>query len=71
MDKDMIRKILTSMIRPRLEYATVVWSPNMEKDIRKLERIKKKKWPQKWYQKLLRELTYEDILKEMEEREEI
>lgn len=43
MDKDMIRKILTSMIRPRLEYATVVWSPNMEKDIRKLERIKKKK----------------------------
>ena len=39
----MIRKILTSMIRPRLEYATVVWSPNMEKDIRKLERIKNKK----------------------------
>ena len=38
MDKDM-KRILTSMILPRLEYAAVVWSPNAKKDIRKLERI--------------------------------
>ena len=31
MDKDMMRKILTSMIRPRLEYAAVVWSPNVKR----------------------------------------
>ena len=40
MDKDMMKRILTSMIRPRLEYAAVVWSPHAKKDIRKLERIK-------------------------------
>ena len=60
-DKDMVRKILTSMICPRLEYAAVVWSPNMKKDIRKLERIQRvatKMVPE------LRELTYEDRLKE-------
>lgn len=27
------------MIRPRLEYATVVWSPHWKKDLGKLERI--------------------------------
>ena len=39
MDKYMMKKILTSMIRPILEYAAVVWSPNAKKDIRKLEKI--------------------------------
>ena len=29
------------MIRPKFEYATVVWSPHMLKDIRKLEIIQK------------------------------
>ena len=50
------------MIRPRLEYAAVVWSPNAKKDIRKLERIQRvatKMVPE------LRELTYKDRLKEM------
>ena len=28
MDKDMMKRILTSMIRPRLEYAAVVRSPH-------------------------------------------
>ena len=28
MDENMMKKILTSMIRPMLEYAAVVWSPN-------------------------------------------
>ena len=31
MDKDMMKRILTSMIRPRLEYAAVVWSPHAKK----------------------------------------
>ena len=36
MDKDMMRKILTTMVHPRLEYAAVVWSPHMKKDVKKL-----------------------------------
>ena len=50
------------MIHLRLEYAAVVCSPNVKKDIRKLERIQRvatKMVPE------LRELTYEDRLKEM------
>ena len=31
MDKDMMRKILTTMVCPRLEYAAVVWFPHMKK----------------------------------------
>ena len=34
-------KITPTTIRPRLEYAAVVWSPNMKKDIKKLERIQR------------------------------
>ena len=58
MDKYMMKKILTSMIHPRLEYAAVVWSPHAKKNIRKLERIQRvatKKVPE------LSEMTYEDI----------
>ena len=50
------------MIRPRLEYAAVVQSPNAKRDLRKLERIQRvatKMVPE------LRELTYQDRLKEM------
>ena len=57
MDKDMMKKILTSMICPRMEYAAVVWSPNAKKGIRKLERIQRvstKMVPE------VSELTYED-----------
>ena len=41
LDEEMIRKLITTMIRPRLEYAAVVWSPSTKKDIRKLERIQR------------------------------
>ena len=41
MDKDMMKKILNSMICSRLEYAAVVWSSHAKKDIRKLERIQR------------------------------
>ena len=56
-----MKRILTSMIRPRLEYAAVVWS-HAKKDITKLERIQRiatKMVPE------LSELTYEDRLREM------
>ena len=62
MDKDMLKKIFTTMIRPKLEYAAVVWSPSKKKHIRKLERIQRiatKMVPE------LKELTYEERLKEM------
>ena len=35
----MMKKIVTSMIRPKIEYAAVTWSPHKKKGIRKLERI--------------------------------
>ncbi|MPC35996.1 hypothetical protein E2C01_029437 [Portunus trituberculatus] len=35
MDKSMMKKIITTMIRPRLEYAAVVWSP-YKQDIKKV-----------------------------------
>ncbi len=73
MDKDMMRKILTTMIRPKLEYTMVVWSPHKKKHIRKFERI------QRIAMKLLlklKGLQYEERLREMklmtlEERREV
>lgn len=40
-DGDMMKKIITTLIRPRLEYAAVVWPSRKKKDIRKLERIQR------------------------------
>ncbi|XP_045110878.1 fidgetin-like protein 1 [Portunus trituberculatus] len=37
MDEEMIKKLIVTMIKPRLEYAVVLWSPRMERDKRKLE----------------------------------
>ena len=62
MDKDMMKKIITTMIRPKLEYAAVAWSPHCKKHVNKLERI------QRIATKLVPELVnkpYEDRLKEM------
>ena len=62
LDTSMMKKIITTMIRPKLEYAAVVWSPHMKKDIRKLERIQRtatKMVPE------LKDLTYEERLREM------
>ncbi|XP_045111446.1 uncharacterized protein LOC123504743 [Portunus trituberculatus] len=36
-DEEMIKKLIVTMIRPRLEYAAVLWSPRMARDKRKLE----------------------------------
>lgn len=62
MDKDMMRRLITTMIRPKLEYAEVVWSPHKKKHIKKLERI------QRMASKMVPELEgliYEERLKEM------
>ena len=40
LDKDMI-KLITIMIRPKLEYAEVIWSPHKKKHVLKLERIQR------------------------------
>ena len=39
LDEDMMKKIITSMIWPRLEYAAIIWSPHELKYIRKLESV--------------------------------
>ena len=58
-DEDILRKLIVSMIRPQLEYATLVWSPHKKKDITRIERI------QRTATRLapsLIKLTYEEIL---------
>ena len=62
LDADMMRKLIGSMIRSRLEYAATVWSPHTKKNIRKLERIQRaatKMVPE------LRDLSYEERLGEL------
>ena len=57
----MMRKIIITMIRPKLEYAEVIWSPHKKKHVLKLERIQRigtKMVPE------LEDLTYEERLKE-------
>ncbi len=41
-DEEMVKKLIASMIRPRLEYAALVWSPNLKREIRTVERIQRK-----------------------------
>ena len=41
LDEEMINKLITSLIRPKLEYAAVIWLPYKKKDIKKLERIQR------------------------------
>ena len=63
MSEEMLVKIIKSMVRPRLEYAAVVWSPHHKKDIQKLEKVQRvatKMIPG------LRELTYEERLMRLE-----
>ena len=39
LDKDMMRKIITTMIKPSMEYAKVIWSAQKKKHVLKFERI--------------------------------
>ena len=59
-DADMVRKIITTYVRPTLEYASVVWNPHFQKDINKLERIQRA--ATRWVPEL-RDLSYEERLK--------
>ena len=38
-DANMVRKIITTFIRPTLEYAAVAWNPYYQKDGKKIKRI--------------------------------
>ena len=58
LDKDMVRKILTSMIRPKLEYSEAIRSPQNKKHVVELER--KQKIENKMVQQL-KNLIYEEI----------
>ena len=42
-DEDMLEKMIKTLIRPRIEYAAVVWSPHLKKHILKLERVQRAK----------------------------
>ena len=62
LNKDMMRKIITTMIRPNLEYAEEMWFPHKKKHVLKLERIQRiatKMMPE------FEDLPYEERLKEM------
>ena len=62
LDKEIMRKIITTMIRPKLKYAEVICFPHKKKHVLKLERIQRKATkmvPD------LEDLTYEERLKEM------
>ena len=41
MDGEIMKKLISTIIRPRLEYAGVVWSPHKKKHIKKLERLQR------------------------------
>ena len=41
LDEEMINKIITSLIRPKLEYAAVIWLSYKKKNIKELERIQR------------------------------
>ncbi len=61
-DEEMVKKLITSMIRPRLEYAALLWSPKLKKEIRKVERIQRAatKLPE-----TLKDHTYEERLEKL------
>ncbi|XP_076059106.1 uncharacterized protein LOC143035878 [Oratosquilla oratoria] len=63
LDEVMVKKILVTLIRPRLEYSVTLWTPSTKKNIKKLERIQRattKMAP------TLSKLTYEQRLSKLE-----
>ncbi len=59
----MVKKIITSFIRPTLEYAAVVWNPHMKKHVEKLEKVQRA--ATRWVPSL-RDLSYEERLKKLQ-----
>ena len=63
LDENMIRRIITTLIRPQLEYASIIWSPHLKKHIKKLERVQRlatRMIPQ------FKEVAYEERLNRLE-----
>ena len=58
LDEEMVKRILVTLIRPRLEYTAVMWLPST-KNIRKIERIQRATTR---LAPTLSELTYEERL---------
>ena len=56
-DPEALTKLYTSVIRPHLEYAAPVWSPELIKDISKLENV------QKFALRVCTNLSYVDLIK--------
>ncbi len=61
-DEETVMKIITSFIRPMLEYAAVVWSPHL-KNTEKLEKVQRA--ATRWVPSL-RDLSYEETLKKLQ-----
>ncbi len=59
----MVKKIITSLIRPTLEYAAVVWNPHLKKHIEKLEKVQRA--ATRWVPSL-KDLSYEESLKKLQ-----
>ena len=59
LDANMVSKIITTFIRPTLEYASVAWNPHLQKDIKKIERIQRT--ATRWVPEL-RDLSYDERL---------
>ena len=62
LDVDIVKRIVESILRPKLEYAQVVWAPHLKKHIKKLERVQRaatKLVPE------LQEMEYPERLKKM------
>ncbi len=60
----MIKKIITSFIRPTLEYAAVVWNPHLKK--KKTEKTEKVQRAATRWVPSLRDLSYEERLKKLQ-----
>ena len=60
-DKEIWKKLYTSLVRPHLEYAASVWNPNRAKDIKLIEKVQERasRIPTE-----LRDMNYENRLKE-------
>ena len=62
MDKEMFLPLFKTLIRPHLEYATVVWSPFLKKDIFLIENVQRRATK---IVKTISNLSYEERLKHL------
>ena len=61
-DKNTIKKLYTSLVRPQLEYAVQVWNPHLNKDISSIEGVQRRATK---IISVLRHLSYEDRLEKL------